>query len=609
MSELLAMSFDSDATPRIQFEKNAQRQNGGMAGRPRIHGWGVGWYPDSEGGSSVLKDPGSNREKNVGQSLTEWDRFRSTLFLCHMRGHRRRRSQQDLQPFVRSYGGRQWILAHAGDFDRGWAERLPLGDDPAFEPLGRTDSEHGFCWLLTQLHGQRGRKLSDVPPEMLHGWLRELNQCGQLSLIVSDGDLLAVYNDALGRNDLFWSRLIPPHATRVLESDAIRVDLDAPEDPNRTLLAFSSVRLSTDDWRALAPGQLVLARRGSVVWDSEPRALEGDQRQQQQQGAVPAPAPAIGGPEEAAHQQAALENRVPPGVPTLIDSTEERVLEVEHDTLYTYQHPVERSTHRFLLAPVHDRLQHVESHELRLNLESRRTDYEDVFGNQATMVEIDDPYTELRVTSRSRVRLRPPDSIESRSRRETIPLVWMPWQRQMLSAYLLPTELPETQLEELSAFAMSFVERNDSELIGALLDLNETIFRDFTYQSGSTTAASTPFEVYQSRRGVCQDFANLMMCIARLLNVPARYRMGYVFTGSDYTNTEQGDASHAWIELYIPRVGWHGFDPTNGRQTGTDHVRVACGRNHRDATPTTGTIYRGGGTETLRVNVRVTDVS
>lgn len=114
----------------------------------------------------------------------------------------------------------------------------------------------------------------------------------------------------------------------------------------------------------------------------------------------------------------------------------------------------------------------------------------------------------------------------------------MPWQRQMLSAYLMPPELPE-------------------------------------------------------------------ICVARLLHVPARYRMGYIFTGANYQNKIQFEASHAWLELYAPRVGWHGFDPTNGIQVGADHVRVACGRNYRDATPTSGTIYGGGGSEMLTVSVRV----
>jgi transglutaminase-like putative cysteine protease len=182
----------------------------------------------------------------------------------------------------------------------------------------------------------------------------------------------------------------------------------------------------------------------------------------------------------------------------------------------------------------------------------------------------------------------------------------MPWQRQMMLPYLLPVELPESELRELSEFAMSFAERQDYSLVETLNDMNETIFRDFTYITGSTTFETTPFEVYTQRRGVCQDFANLFICLARLLVVPARYRVGYIFTGADYANKRQSEASHAWAELYLPWVGWRGFDPTNGCQVGIDHIRVATGRNYRDATPTAGTIYKGGGAkETLKVVVRV----
>ena len=189
--------------------------------------------------------------------------------------------------------------------------------------------------------------------------------------------------------------------------------------------------------------------------------------------------------------------------------------------------------------------------------------------------------------------------------RDQIPLTWMPWQRQMVHAYLMPPELPEPELRELSDFAMSFVERNDHDLVETLLDMNRTIYRDFTYVPGSTTIETTPFQVYVNRKGVCQDFANVLICIARLLGVPARYRVGYIYTGGSYENKMQSDASHAWAEVYLPWLGWFGFDPTNGCLAGTDHIRIACGRQYRDAAPTTGTIYRGGGGEMLQVAVRV----
>ena len=93
--------------------------------------------------------------------------------------------------------------------------------------------------------------------------------------------------------------------------------------------------------------------------------------------------------------------------------------------------------------------------------------------------------------------------------------------------------------------------------------------------------------------------------MARLMNIPARYRVGYVDTHATADNPIQSEASHAWAELYLPGAGWVGFDPTNGTLVGQEHVRVACGRNYRDATPTTGTLFKGGGGETLDITVKV----
>jgi transglutaminase-like putative cysteine protease len=178
----------------------------------------------------------------------------------------------------------------------------------------------------------------------------------------------------------------------------------------------------------------------------------------------------------------------------------------------------------------------------------------------------------------------------------------------MLLPYLLPPELPETQLRELTDYAYSFVRRNDGDAFATMWDMTQTINRDFAYVSGSTTLATTPFDVYVTRRGVCQDFANLLICMARLLDVPARYRVGYIFTGTDYENQIQSDASHAWVELFSPLRGWVGVDPTNACLTGLDHVRVACGRNYVDAAPSGGTIWEGGRGERLTVRVEVVPV-
>src|SRR4029079_14331378 len=136
--------------------------------------------------------------------------------------------------------------------------------------------------------------------------------------------------------------------------------------------------------------------------------------------------------------------------------------------------------------------------------------------------------------ARSRVELRDTDPLSFRPlhARTTIPLVWMPWQRHMLQPFLLQPELPESELLELIEYAMSFVERNDYDLLDTLLDINSTIFKEYKYRQGGTTAVTTPFAVSDNRYGVCQDFTNLFICLARFLGVPARYVCGYIYTGA-----------------------------------------------------------------------------
>lgn len=289
-------------------------------------------------------------------------------------------------------------------------------------------------------------------------------------------------------------------------------------------------------------------------------------------------------------------------------SWDARVLDVTHETVYSYDSPVKRSSHLFLLRPVDDERQDLLSWTLTLSVDGARAAFEDVFGNQAVSFKPLQNFSELRIESRSRVRVRglaESERLET-SRSLSHPVVWMPWQRMMMLPYLMPPELPESELSDLSRYALDFVNRNDGDLVRALQDMNQTIHSEFYYEPGVTTVETTPFETFARRRGVCQDFAYLFMTLAQLLNVPARYRVGYIYTGGDYEGQVRSDASHAWAEVYLPMIGWYGFDPANGKGTGqVDYVRVASGRHYRDAAPVSGTIYEGGGGERLDASVRV----
>ena len=604
MSELLAFSFDADASPAIALKQRVHLEGGSSL----AYGWGIGWYPGGETAAVVIKDPTSSGNDAMTWVLRDWARFRSTLFLCHLRGAAQRITQRDAQPFLRSHAGRDWVFAHNGDLTADLSAAFPLRSPPLFEPLGRTDSEYAFCWMLEQLFESGQRRLGDVPRETLHDWMRRLNALGSASFLLSDGEELVVYHDLHRKNGLHWIRRTPPHVSTRLESSELTVNLENPEDPLRTMLVFASRPLSGEAWQAMEGGQLLVARRGTLVWSSsgDPSAARGGSLDSESPSASESSSALGTRPPERGRASGSAGLPVSGGVPDC-DGSRSRRLRIWHETVYEYTDPVERSSHRLRLRPVHDQRQEVLSHQLDLSVDGFRRDFEDVFGNQSTLLEVSKPFSELVVHSRSDVLVRAEDPVHLRSplRRDTIPLVWMPWQRQMMTAYLLPPELPESQLRELSDFAMSFVERNEYDLLETILDMNRSLYRDIAYVSGSTTLATTPYEVYAIRRGVCQDFANLLICMARLLNVPARYRMGYILTGAAHANRIQSEASHAWAELYLPWIGWHGFDPTNGCQVQLDHVRVACGRNYIDATPTSGTIFKGGGVETLSLRVRV----
>ena len=610
-SDILAVNFDAPSSPtiNINLSKNFASSHS--------FGWGFGWYPGNQQSAMVVKDPAARSAEVLTDAIADWSNFRSNIFFCKVRGADSGYSQAETQPFSRSFAGRDWLYMHNGDLDKRALDELHGRKRRLLEPLAGTDSELAFCNLLAQMQESGARQLADVDPNLLLSWFQRFDRLGSADMYISDGQSLACFQGSQSPKQLAYARFLPPNSQGTYQSDAAHLVLDDARDVFRTAFVISSSPFSSGDWTEMQPGQLIIANHGAIVWNNAsdvhqpvPSAapLQPPQSQQQQKPLYPVQA-------EQAQSQAAPHILVTN--PRSITLTPEgknlsfRLYEVTHTTHYEYTEQVEHSTHLFRLQPTDDPLQEVVHSELTISSSAEEIQFEDVFGNQSIHCTIDTPYTNLSVAAKSRVKIyaAPPDDHSLSRRQTTIPLIWMPWQRQMMMPYLLPPELPEPQLRELTDYAMGFVERNDYHLVKTINDINLSIYRDYQYVPGSTSLHTTPFEVYSTRQGVCQDFANLFICLTRLLSIPARYRMGYIYTGANYENKIQSDASHAWAEVYLPYIGWRGFDPTNGCMVAQDHIRVACGRNYIDATPTSGTIYKGGGTETLRVEVKMREVS
>jgi transglutaminase-like putative cysteine protease/predicted glutamine amidotransferase len=553
-------------------------------GRKLPDGWGIGFYPKGEPCASVLKEAAPSAGAPRTDFVEAWDHLESSVFVVQLRtAHWGTLSVANTQPFVRSHGRRDYLFAHAGSLGR----KPELEASAGFQPVGSTDSEALFCLLLERMAAAGAAALRELEPLTIQSWFEELREHGDLTAVLCDGSDLLVYA-GYGEESLHLGHVLPPFDRCAFGDPDLGIDLCRRGPSARKGAIVASTPLDSEQglgptFEALAPGRLVILRQGAVIADLPPPGTSSE-RPSRVPGrwlqARPAPAPV-------------------------------RTFDVRHLTTYRYALPVERSTHLFRLEPMHDRLQRVESFELSVSVNGKVREYEDVFGNRARRLDVTQAFEELRVEARSRVVLLDSEPFQRRPphQRSGIPLVWMPWQREVLAPYLLPPELPEPQLRELTDYAMSFVERNDFDVLDMLFDLNTTIFREYRYAQGETNVTTTAFDVYEQRRGVCQDFANLFICLARLLGIPARYVCGYVYTGPKHENRAQSDASHAWVQVYLPELGWRGLDPTNGSVTQTEHVRVAAGRNYIDATPTLGTLFEGGGGESLAVEVSVTPYS
>ncbi len=620
MPNLLAMSFEASLTPA--FDLHCLDPN-----RTPPDGWGIACYPGGEPAALVLKEAAPSQGSLRSALVSAWERLESSIFVMHVRtAIWGAITEANTQPFQRSWGRRDWLIAHSGSLER----KLALTSQ--FEPVGSTDTEQILCDLLARIADCGFRSLGEVPPKVLLSWFHDLNRHGGLTTALSDGQDLAIYADRRGQGEAYIWEILPPHEQLAFGDQDVTIDLTRRGNRGRKGIVVSSNPLSAvmgdrTDFRRLQPGHLLIVRHGLVRAELGPDAL----------GARPTEAPAalphalfaqgtlVSHPTPPQVQsQSAQASAAPPAGQMPLGMTappavfvprarplhtttraEVRRYEVLHRTVYRYLKQVERSAHVLRLFPVHDRLQTVHACSVQASVPGQKRDFEDVFGNRVRRLMLETPFTELAIEARSDVELLDIEPLDFRPARvrSTIPLVWMPWQRQILQPFLLPPELPESELAELTDYAMSFASRNDYELLDTLLDLNATIFTDYQYRQGSTSLSTSPFDVFVNRRGVCQDFANLFICLARLIGVPARYVCGYLFTGEKAENARMADASHAWVQVYLPEVGWKGFDPTNGVLTQTDHVRVAAGRNYTDATPTSGTLYVGGGGETLSVEV------
>jgi transglutaminase-like putative cysteine protease len=294
-------------------------------------------------------------------------------------------------------------------------------------------------------------------------------------------------------------------------------------------------------------------------------------------------------------------------------------LEVQHETRYLYAATVSLAHHLACLQPWHD--EHQQLLDFSLDIDPLPAQLERTIDSQGHVwrhFSLVAAHRHLHVRARSRVQLSPRfarlDAAASPP--------WEPVAERLRYVAQAPYE-PAVAYVQPSVYVPRMMQLRDyalasftpqRPLAAAAIDLMRRVHTDFAYASGSTQVDTPLREVWQSKRGVCQDFAHLMIGALRMLGLPARYVSGYLLTQAPGGGAPLvgADASHAWLQLWcpgtpgVPTTGahahWLDLDPTNNLVPAHAHVRVAVGRDFGDVTPLRGVI-RGSGGHSLSVAV------
>jgi len=275
---------------------------------------------------------------------------------------------------------------------------------------------------------------------------------------------------------------------------------------------------------------------------------------------------------------------------------------VEHTTTFHYDQRITESVMELRMQPRTEGSQRCLQFRLRLTPNANIMAYRDYQGNLVHHFDLPAQHNKLVIKADSTVEVQdmptPPDALPHSA-----------WD----ALHALDTDIHFYDMLHPSHFVKPFPQLRDLaqgwganrevDPLTALHRISSGIYESFAYDPSSTQVDTHLDHVLEIQRGVCQDFAHLMIALGRDMGIPCRYVSGYLFHREDADRSAE-DATHAWVEAWLPDLGWIGFDPTNNLICNNRHIRVAIGRDYVDVPPTRG-VFRGSTITHLNVAVRV----
>jgi transglutaminase-like putative cysteine protease len=291
------------------------------------------------------------------------------------------------------------------------------------------------------------------------------------------------------------------------------------------------------------------------------------------------------------------------------------IYDVRQSTTYAYASPVAHARHVLRQMPINRNGQRVQVAALQIGPEPQhRREGQDFFGNRLTWIDVDAPHQTLTIKLAARV------SVEASS--DPDPLATPTWEAVRDETFAIRDIGPASPAHFVFASRMVSLDpeiRNYAQLsftpgrpiLDGAIELMHRLKSDIVYEIGATTVATTPPMSFALRRGVCQDFAHIMISGLRGIGVPAGYVSGYLRSAprTDAGRLQGADAMHAWVLVWCgPQAGWIGLDPTNAVLASDEHIVLALGRDYTDVAPMDGVVVGSGG-QRIEVGVSVTPVA
>lgn len=275
------------------------------------------------------------------------------------------------------------------------------------------------------------------------------------------------------------------------------------------------------------------------------------------------------------------------------------VFKIHHITKYKYDRSVSESINEIRIYPYQCASQEVLQHDVLISNNPTIHIYKDYWGNRAGIFNVLESHQELVIESKLTIRTLVENVDLSGTNGNSVALE----KEVENNLALIELTKPDTILNQDKIYEIVYQYYNSDLSIKDIVEnCSHYIFKNYTYTKGITTIETTIDEIVEHKKGVCQDFAHLLLQILRTMNIPSRYVSGYICPNKDGMRGE--GATHAWVEVWLPNCGWAGIDPTNDIWVSNSHVKLAVGRNFEDCSVAKGN-FKGLAKQDLLVFVSV----